>query len=76
MTKLQQERMAKIRKVLSEATFPIGPTEIARRINEPWCVVDGAYPQSSKICPMLDKMGDVVRNPMSRQYMLRIKTEE
>jgi len=34
------EKNAKVFAVLQAEQKPIGPTEIARRINEPWCVGD------------------------------------
>lgn len=42
--------------VLRNATQPLGPTEIARRIGEPWCIGDGDYPQSSAINPILKRI--------------------
>lgn len=51
------EKNAKVLSQLSEQ--PIGPTEIARRINEPWCVIDGYFAQSSAITPVLRRIGAV-----------------
>lgn len=46
-------------KVLQEAKEPIGPSEIARRINQPWCVDDTGNPLSSRITPILRRIGAV-----------------
>lgn len=51
-----QERNAAVLAVLKAATEPLGPTEIARRINQPWC------PQSPAIMPVLRRIG-AVRHP-------------
>jgi hypothetical protein len=52
-----EHRGYKVLEVLLKAEKPLGPTEIARLINEPWCVTkspDGVgYAQSSVIVPIL-----------------------
>lgn len=53
-----EDRNAKVLAVLSASDKPIGPTEIARRINEPWCKCQG-YFQSSVIVPVLRRIGAV-----------------
>lgn len=64
----KDDRNNKVRAVLEQATEPLGPTEIARRINEPWCMA-GGYPQSSIITPVLRKLG--IRGNFSGKYKLR-----
>jgi len=49
------ERNEEVLLVLKHAAEPLGPTEIARRINQSWCV-DG-YPLSSAINPVLKRIG-------------------
>lgn len=56
-----EDRNAKVRAVLLAATEPIGPTEIARRINELWCKAD-SYFLSSSIAPVLKRIGAVRHN--------------
>lgn len=51
-----EQRNAKVGAVLAAADKPLGPTEIARRINEPWCMTEH-YPQSSAIVPVLRRIG-------------------
>lgn len=53
-----QERNEKVRAVLRAALKPIGPTEIARSIGEPWCGSLG-YPSSAAITPILKRIGAV-----------------
>lgn len=53
-----EERNAKVLAVLLTSDKPIGPTEIARRINEPWCKSND-YFQSSAIVPVLRRIGAV-----------------
>lgn len=53
-----EDRNAKVLAVLTASDKPIGPTEIARRINEPWCKTRG-YFQSSVIVPVLRRIGAV-----------------
>lgn len=55
----KDNRDKKVRKVLSETASPITPTDIARQINEPWCMVNG-YPQSAPIVPVLRRIRAVV----------------
>jgi hypothetical protein len=35
---------------------PISPTELARKINQPWCVIDG-FASSAAVCPILKRIG-------------------
>jgi hypothetical protein len=54
----KDDRDNKVRAVLQAATGPLGPTEIARLINEPWCVIQpGNYAQSSAITPVCRRIG-------------------
>lgn len=53
---MSKEREDAVRKVLMAATEPIGPTEIARRIGEPWCC-DGHYGLSAPITPICRRIG-------------------
>ncbi len=52
------ERNAAVLAVLLSRSEPIGPTDIARAIGEPWCVWD-FYPASSAITPVLRRIGAV-----------------
>lgn len=52
------EKNAKVFAVLQAEQKPIGPTEIARRINEPWCVDDG-FAMSAPITPILRRIGAI-----------------
>jgi hypothetical protein len=54
-----EHRNNKVREVLKNATEKLGPTEIARLIDEPWCrtVGHGRHPQSSAIVPVLRRIG-------------------
>lgn len=70
MTETQKERIEKIRKILESSPVPLGPTQIARQINEGWCIIGGT-PQSNKICPMLKLMDDVKRNGYDGTYVLK-----
>lgn len=53
------EKNIKVLAVLVAESKPIGPTEIASRINEPWCVADGYYAMSAPITPILRRIGAV-----------------
>lgn len=53
-----EDRNAKVLAMLAASDKPIGPTEIARLINEPWCKSQG-YFQSSAIVPVLRRIGAV-----------------
>lgn len=53
-----EDRNAKVLAVLVASDKPLGPTEIARRINEPWCK-NNDYFQSSVIVPVLRRIGAV-----------------
>lgn len=52
------ERDEKVRAVLQASSVMLGPTEIARRVNEPWCVPN-RYPSSSAIVPVLRRIGAI-----------------
>lgn len=52
------EKNAKVLAVLIGSKTPIGPTEIACRINEPWCCYSG-FGQSASISPILKRIGAV-----------------
>ena len=52
------EKNAKVLAVLQAEQKPIGPTEIARRINEPWCCNDG-FAMSAPITPVLRRIGAI-----------------
>jgi len=56
-----EERKNKVRAVLLAATEPLGPSEIARRIGEPWCGMNGpfSYPSSAAIVPVLRRIDAV-----------------
>ena len=60
--------------ILRSAPEPLGPTEIARRIGEPWCLYDGGYPQSSAINPILKRIGAI--RVGSGQYKLKDGEEQ
>ena len=57
----KDDRDNKVRAVLEATSIPLGPTEIARRIDEEWCVAGGAggYPMSNTIVPVLRRIGAV-----------------
>lgn len=52
-----EAKAAAVLRVLQRAEGPIGPTEIARRVNEPWC--GGTLTQSSAVMPYLKRIGAV-----------------
>lgn len=52
------QRNEKVRAVLASTQLALGPTEIARRIDEPWCKSEG-YFQSGAIVPVLRRIGAV-----------------
>ena len=63
MTQLQApsaSREVDVRNVLSTTTGLLGPTEIARRINKPWCM-PGGEPSSSAVVPVLRRIGAISR---------------
>ena len=67
-----KRKMEAIRRVLSESDTPLGPTEIARRIGEPWCYT-GVYLSSAAICSRLKKMPDIERrNDAPGQVLYRL----
>ncbi len=56
----KDDRDRKVRAVLEAAEGPLGPTEIARRIDESWCGgPSSGYPRSSAIVPVLRRIGAV-----------------
>ena len=52
------EKNAKVLAVLAATSDPIGPTEIARRINEQWCC-DAGFAMSAPITPVLRRIGAI-----------------
>lgn len=48
-----------VRCVLRSFTTPIGPTDIARQIGEPWCATSWGAAQSAPINPILKRIGAV-----------------
>ena len=68
----KNDRNNKVLAILEQATKPLGPTEIARRINEQWCMI-GGQPQSSIITPVLRKLG--VKGDISGKYSLTPNTK-
>ncbi len=58
MTTRSQERDEKVRAVLRIANEPLSPSEIARRIKEPWCC-DGGFGMSAPITPICKRIGAV-----------------
>ncbi len=56
-----ERRNSRVIGVLRASTQILGPTEIARRINESWCFQHGS-PASSAITPILKRIG-AVRHP-------------
>jgi hypothetical protein len=53
-----EERNEKVRAVLLTATSPLGPTEIGRRIGEPWSCYSG-YGLSAAITPVCRRIGAI-----------------
>lgn len=56
----KDDRDNKVRAALEETSVPLGPTDIARRIGEKWCMPGGAvsgYPMSNVIVPVLRRIG-------------------
>lgn len=62
-----EERAQQVSYVLRTATEPLGPTEIARRINRAWCVM-GEYPQSAPVVVVLRRIG--AKNPKPGKYTI------
>lgn len=52
----EAERGEKVRRVLLAAGKPLGPVEIAERINESWCMWGGTG-MGSAVTPVLRKIG-------------------
>jgi len=52
-----EERNEKVLEVLRKAFAPLGPTEIARRIEEPWCNPPGKGPNSAIISQICARLG-------------------
>lgn len=48
-----------VRRVLLDSVSPIGPTDIARQIGEPWCCTSWGAAQSAPINPILKRIGAV-----------------
>ena len=70
MTETQKERIEKIRKILESSSVPLGPKQIARQINEYWCMRFG-LPQGNRVGPLLKLMDDVKRNGYDGTYELK-----
>lgn len=51
------ERNEKVRKVLASAVRPLSPSEIASKINEPWCCWARGAGMSAPISPVLKRIG-------------------
>ena len=64
-----QERNAAVLAVLNAATEPLGPTEIARRVDQPWCWYCDSRgpvsPSSAAITPVLRRI-EAVRHEGGR----------
>lgn len=54
------ERNEKVRAVLAAATGPLSPSEIASKINEPWCCWGPRAGMSAPISPVCKRIGAVV----------------
>lgn len=52
------ERDAAVLAVLKEATQPLGPSEIGRRIGQPWCCY-GSWGASAPVTPVLRRVGAI-----------------
>ena len=57
-----EQKNAAVLAVLNAATEPLGPTEIARRVSQPWCIYEGRDPNSSAIVAVLRRIGAVRHN--------------
>jgi len=57
---MSKDRIEKVLAVLKAADQPLGPSEIGRRIGEPWCFC-GRWGMSAPITPLLRKIPGVVR---------------
>ena len=53
------ERNEKVRKVLLAANCPLSPSEIASRINEPWCCWGPRAGMSAPISPVCKRIGAI-----------------
>lgn len=53
---IETERAEKVRQVLLAAGEPLGPVQIAERINERWCMWNGVG-MGSAVTPVLRKIG-------------------
>jgi hypothetical protein len=51
-------REEKVRAVLLAATEPLGPSEIGKRIGEPWCCLDH-WGMSAPITPICRRIGAI-----------------
>lgn len=57
----EEERKEKVLQVLRAAGQPLGPVEIAERINEDWCRWNG-HGMGSAVIPVLRKIGARINN--------------
>ena len=53
------QRNAIVRAVLAHASEPMGPSDIARKVGQSWCVHECNFPNSSAIVPVLRRIGAV-----------------
>jgi hypothetical protein len=56
----KDRRDEQVREVLRNSPDPIGPTDIAKKINEHWCVPDGyglSYAKSAPVILVLRRIG-------------------
>lgn len=65
-----EDRQRLILEVLEEATEPIGPTEMARRINEEWCL-PGGYPYTAVVCRELKRIPNIRKCGKGRYELIR-----
>ena len=62
MKPITEDRNAAVLVVLNSTKAPLGPTEIARRINQPWCKYGQSAFLSSAISPILKRIKAVRHN--------------
>ena len=58
MTPFTEARNEQVRAVMAAAAKPLGQTEIASRVNQPWCW-QGNHPVCASIRPVLKRIGAV-----------------
>ena len=62
MSATAEQRNDQVRAILQAASEALGPTEIARRINQDWCIIRGNngradFAQSAPVVPVLRRIG-------------------